>query len=133
MPKVLLPPEMPLTLHVTLALLALLTAAVNACALPNKIEALVGVTLTVILAGTGGGLAATDPAPPAAQACAQIAAASAAIRAKRAKTRLSDGAGGRKPVEARYEIFRMHRPVAGEWPAKGLHRVVARNRALLPG
>lgn len=55
---------MPFTLQLTAVLVEFVTAAVRVSEVPNKSEALVGVTVTVTAGGGGGGEAFTEPAPP---------------------------------------------------------------------
>jgi hypothetical protein len=62
------PPATPFTLHVTLLLLALATAAVNTCEFPNSTSTLPGVTVTLTEAGGGlGGVGVVGPARPGSQ------------------------------------------------------------------
>jgi hypothetical protein len=61
------PPGMPFTLQLTAVLVEFVTVAVRVSEVPNKSEALVGVTVTAMAGGGGGGEALTEPAPPPAQ------------------------------------------------------------------
>lgn len=63
-PVAALPPETPFTLQVTLVLFALVTLAANAWELPNRTDAVVGETETLIAAGGGGGADGGATAPP---------------------------------------------------------------------
>jgi hypothetical protein len=64
-PLVAVPPATPLTLQVTLELLALVTVATNACEAPSTTDALPGVTVTLTAGeGGGGGGSAAELAPP---------------------------------------------------------------------
>lgn len=58
------PPGMPFTLQLTAVSMEFVTVAVRDSEVPNKSEALVGVTVTATAGGGGGGEALTEPAPP---------------------------------------------------------------------
>ncbi len=62
-PTAAVPPGIPFTLQVTAVFLELLTAAVNSCVVPSRIEAEGGVRLTVTPEG-GGGDGAEPTTPP---------------------------------------------------------------------
>src|SRR6266436_6616753 len=64
-PTALFPPATPLTLHVTAALLVLVTSAENGCVFPSNTELDCGVTFTMMGGGGGGGGGpVTAPPPP---------------------------------------------------------------------
>lgn len=76
-----LPPAIPLTLQVTLVLLALLTAATKVCVAPSTTDALPGVIVTLMEGGGGGGGgSAAELAPPLAQPIMHALAARTAAR-----------------------------------------------------
>lgn len=81
-PLAAVPPATPLTLQVTLVLLALVTVATNVCEAPSTTDALPGVTVTLIVGGGGGGggSAAAELAPPLAQPNMHALAARTAVR-----------------------------------------------------
>jgi hypothetical protein len=80
-PVVALPPAMPLTLQVTLASLALLTAATKACVAPSTTDALPGVMVTLMEGGEGCGEgSAAELAPVPAQPSMHALAARRAVR-----------------------------------------------------
>jgi hypothetical protein len=58
------PPGMPFTLQLTAVLVEFVTVAVRVSEVPNKSEALVGVTVRATAGVVGGGEALTEPAPP---------------------------------------------------------------------
>jgi hypothetical protein len=62
-PTVELPPEMPLTLHVTAVFVVLITVAVKSCVPPTGTDAAAGSTLTAPAGGVGGELGFTLVAP----------------------------------------------------------------------
>src|SRR6202049_1898748 len=80
-PAAVVPPAMPLTLHVTLVSLALVTAATKVCVAPSTTDALPGVIVTLIVGEEGGGgWSAAELAPPLAQPSMQALAARTAVR-----------------------------------------------------
>ena len=96
-PLAAVPPATPLTLQVTLVLLALETVATNACEAPSTTDALPGATMTLTAGeGGGGGGSAAELAPPPPQPSMHALAARTAVR--KTKTSKDVRLGGRDSI-----------------------------------